>query len=260
MSFLIGILIGTAMVVPGVSGGVIAVIFGIYDKAINSFVNLFKDFKHNFIYLFKIGFGILIGAIWFSNILLFLYKWNTTITKLTFIGLILGGVPSLLSEVKKRYDRVNYLVIIIVFIISLFMFCLSKLNITNMQNNSFFNMFIGGLLYSVGKAVPGISGSFLLMMVGMYDFVLSLIAHPITVALTNIDKVIPFLLGLIIGVIILVNIMNKLLINHVGMTYSIIIGFILGSIPALIPNGISILSVLFMLSGFILSYLLTKSK
>ena len=259
MSFLIGILIGTAMVVPGVSGGVIAVIFGIYDKAINSFVNIFKD-KNNFIYLFKIGTGILIGAIWFSNIILFLYNKNEVMTKLAFIGLILGGIPCLFREIKNNYDKVNYIAIIITLIVSLCTFYLSKLNIITMYNHGFSSMFLSGLLYSIGKAVPGISGSFLLMVFGMYDFVLSLIAHPITIALRNISSVAPFILGLIIGVIVLVNIMSKLLTNHLGITYSIIIGFVLGSIVSLIPTSISILGVLFMICGFLLSYSLTKSK
>ena len=59
------------MVIPGVSGGVIAVIFGIYDKMISSLTNLFKDFKKNFIYLFILGIGILCGLIFFSNIILY---------------------------------------------------------------------------------------------------------------------------------------------------------------------------------------------
>ena len=260
MSFLIGILIGSAMVVPGVSGGVIAVIFGIYDKAINSFVNLLKDFKHNFIYLFKIASGILIGAIWFSNVLLFLYQNNEFLTKLTFIGLIIGGVPCLFKEISMKRDKINYVFLLLAFILSLFMFYLSKLSISGMQNHSFLNMFIGGLLYSIGKAVPGVSGSFLLMVIGMYDFVLSIIAHPITIALSNINKIIPFILGLVLGVIILVNLMHRLLNKHIGITYSIIIGFILGSIPALIPNTINILGIIFMIIGFLLSYYLTKSR
>ena len=100
--FFIGIIIGSAMIVPGVSGAVIAVIFGLYDKMINSITNLFKDFKNNFLFLSVLGLGILIGAVWFSNVLMFLYNKNEFVTKLSFIGFILGGVPFL---VKKRKDQ-----------------------------------------------------------------------------------------------------------------------------------------------------------
>ena len=72
--FLIGILIGTAMIIPGVSGAVIAVIFGVYDKLIASLTNLFKDFKKNMLFLSVLGSGILVGAVWFSNIMMFLYE------------------------------------------------------------------------------------------------------------------------------------------------------------------------------------------
>ena len=74
MLFLKGIVIGIAMVIPGVSGGVIAVVFGIYEKMISSLTNLFKDFKKNFTYLFVLGIGILCGLIFFSNIILYFYE------------------------------------------------------------------------------------------------------------------------------------------------------------------------------------------
>ena len=97
--FLIGILIGTAMIIPGVSGSVIAVIFGVYDKSITALTNLFKNFKKNIIYLFILGSGILTGAIWFSNVMMFLYEKHEIITKFSFIGLILGGIPFLIQHV-----------------------------------------------------------------------------------------------------------------------------------------------------------------
>ena len=106
--FLIGILIGTAMIIPGVSGSVIAVIFGVYDKSIMALTNLFKNFKKNIIYLFVLGSGILIGAIWFSNVMMFLYEKNEIITKFSFIGLILGGIPFLINEIKKKKtEKIN---------------------------------------------------------------------------------------------------------------------------------------------------------
>ena len=104
--FLIGILIGTAMIIPGVSGAVIAVIFGVYDKLIASLTNLFKDFKKNMLFLSTLGSGILVGTIWFSNVMMFLYEKCEVATKLSFIGLILGGVPYLIKEIKSK-DNVS---------------------------------------------------------------------------------------------------------------------------------------------------------
>lgn len=268
--FLIGILIGTAMIIPGVSGSVIAVIFGVYDKSITALTNLFKNFKKNIIYLFILGSGILTGAIWFSNVMMFLYEKHEIITKFSFIGLILGGIPFLINEIKKKKtEKINVKMFLITLLFSLVLWYLSEnlINLTININNSskilnFFLLFLSGFIYSVGKVIPGISGSFLLILIGMYEFVLSIMANPINAVVTSFDKILPFILGLIFGVIVLLKLMKYLLDKKFGLTYSIIIGFVIGSIPALIPkfsfNLEFITGVVVMLLCFTLSYKLTK--
>lgn len=266
--FLVGILIGTAMIVPGVSGAVIAVILGIYDKMIKALTELIKDFKKNFIFLFILGLGILIGAIWFSNVLMFLYDRHGVITKFCFIGLILGGVPYLFKEIKiKGKSDVNYLAVIITFIISIGLLFISKNSFTlNVDSNSIImntiNLILAGIIYSIGKVIPGISGSFLLILIGMYEYVLSVMAHPITIGLSNLNKLIPFLVGLILGVISLLKIVNYLLNKHFSLIYSVIIGFVIGSILVLLPPFSLTISyfigIILMIGGFLLSLKLTK--
>ena len=267
--FFIGILIGTAMIVPGVSGAVIAVIFGVYDKMIESLINLFKDFKKSFIFLFILGLGILIGAVWFSNVLMFLFEKHEVITKFCFIGLILGGVPYLFKEVKNKDCRINYVSSIITFLLSFTLWILSEnylsINLSKVNDSVFINilnLFLAGVIYSVGKVVPGISGSFLLIIIGMYEFVLSVMAHPITFGLMNIGRVIPFLIGLVIGIVSLLKLMSFLLKKHFGLVYSIIIGFVIGSIPALIPVIFNMkdlfIGIIIGIASFYLSYKMTK--
>lgn len=267
--FLIGILIGTAMVIPGVSGAVIAVIFGIYDRAIYSLTNLFKNFKKNFIFLAILGLGISIGTIWFSNVIMFLYEKHQVITKFAFAGLILGGVPFLFKTVKNKKDKVNLLILAITFLFSLILLLFSEKSFnfefnTNDSYNllTFIKLFLTGIIYSIGKVIPGISGSFLLILIGMYEYVLSVISHPISCGLLKINYLIPFVIGLIIGVFILLKIMNYLLKNKFGLTYSIIIGFVLGAIPALFINvnfeQQIIKGVVTMFICFIFSYKLIK--
>ena len=267
--FFVGILIGTAMIIPGVSGGVLAVIFNVYDKMIYSLTNLFKDFKRNFSFLFILGSGIAAGAIWFSKVMMFLYEYHERITKFAFIGLILGGIPYLFNEVKKNTNKnVNYKVIIITFIFSIILWYLSC-NVTQIKldgngNNmllNIFNLFLAGIIYSLGKVIPGISGSFLLIMIGMYEYVLSIISNPFLIGYNDIIKLIPFTAGLIIGIISLLKVMNYLLKNKFRLVYSIIIGFVIGSIPALNP-GITLASdtlkgIIVMIICFILSYRLS---
>lgn len=267
--FLVGILAGSAMVTPGVSGAVITVILGVYDKMINALTNLFNDFKKNITFLIILGIGILIGAVWFSNVIMFLYNKHEVITKFAFIGLIVGGVPFLFKEVKLKKQKISYSVIIFTFFISLTLWFFSKLLFkidldANTSSNimNFIYLFLAGIIYSVGKVIPGISSSFLLIMIGMYEYVLSVMAHPITVGLKQINKLIPFMMGLIVGIIVLLKLIKFLLERNYGLVYSVIIGFVLGSIPVLIPSlELSpnlIIGIFIMISSFILSYKLTK--
>ena len=261
--FLVGILIGSASVIPGVSGAVIAIIFNLYEKSIDALVNLFKDFKNNIIFLIVVGFGVLLGAIWFGNILLFLYEKHETIVKFSFIGLILGGVPNLFSQVNSRGKKINIIVLLITILFSFILLILTSNVISAKTNLNFINLFIGGFIYSIGKVIPGISGSFLMILLGMYEFVLQVISHPITYGLLNIGKVIPFSMGLIIGVLILINLVNKLFNKYFSLMYSIIIGLVIGSISVLIPAMLTIkillIGIVVMIFSFLLSYMLLKS-
>ena len=119
------------------------------------------------------------------------------------------------------------------------------------------NLFLAGIIYSIGKVIPGISGSFLLILIGMYEYVLSVLSHPITVGLANLNKLVPFLFGLVLGVVLLLKIVNYLLSKHFSLLYSVIIGFVLGSILILVPSnsfdisyfiGVILMSICFLLS------------
>ena len=268
--FLIGILIGTAMIIPGVSGSVIAVIFGVYDKSITALTNLFKNFKKNIIYLFVLGSGILTGAVWFSNVMMFLYEKCEIVTKLSFVGLILGGVPYLIKEIKSKDNgKINFLALLLTFLLSVLFWYISqnvlKINF-NVESSSylvkFLLLFLSGIIYSIGKIIPGVSGSFLLIIIGMYEFVLSLISNPIHMVVRNFNKVVPFLLGFILGIIILLKLVNNLLEKKFSLTYSIIIGFVLGSVWALVPkfnfSKEYVIGIIIMIFSFTLSYKLSK--
>ena len=96
-----GICIGAGAILPGISSGVFCVILGIYDKLVSSVLNLFKDFKKNFLYLLPFGIGAFIGIILFGNLLKFLYTSYPMQTKYSFIGLILGSIPLMIKDVHK---------------------------------------------------------------------------------------------------------------------------------------------------------------
>ena len=273
-NIMIGITIGGGMILPGVSGGVLAVIFGIYEKMLDSVANFFKDIKKNSLFLGPIIIGLIIGVLLFGKILFFLFDNYEMQAKYTFMGLILGGVPTLFKEIEKKgNEKTKTLILLISFIISIALFVLGKekLNIdfSNQLDSgliSFGLLFLTGFLFISGKIIPGISSSFLLMLIGMYQFLLNVLNNPFGLPKNEYMQFIPFSLGVVVGAAILIKMIRYLLKNKFSATYSAIIGFVIGSISAIYP-GITfdfhgIISIILFALGIIVSYFisLTTSK
>ncbi len=268
-NLIVGLIIGIGLIMPGVSGGVIAVILNVYDKIVFSLNNILKQPKQSLKLLIPIIIGASIGVVFIGKIIQYLlFEKNYNQVYFVFIGLILGSIPKLISKVKEKH-KPNYFLIFISFSLSLLLFIFGK-NIVNLsiENNitsqSFIYLFLTGFIFSIGKIVPGISSSFLLMLVGTYEYFLKLLTNPISTISNNLIDFLYLLLGMLFGILILVKLMNYLLKKHYVGTYSIIIGFVIGSIYAIYP-GISldlkgIFSVVILIISFIFSYLFTIKK
>jgi len=259
-NLLYGIIIGIGFIIPGVSGGVLATILGIYDKIIDKLINFKKDIKNNVLYLSPLLIGIIIGVLIFSKFILYMLDNNLEFISYVFIGLILGCIPYLIKEIKIHTTKS---ILFIPFFISL-LFGLSLYLIENnfieqtITNPNFFTMFIAGILYSFGKLIPGISGAALLMLLGIYKYFLAIIANPLALTFNIFLKFIPFILSFIISSIFIIKLIHYLLSKHFRITYSAIIGFVISSILFIYPGTISILSILIALLSFIISYTLSK--
>ncbi len=261
-----GTLIGTGIILPGVSGSVIAIMLGVYDKIIYLLNDNSKNILNKIKELFPLLIGMLIGIIFFGNILLYLFKKYEIQLCYIFIGLILGGVPTLLNELKKNKSNINYKFLTITFLISLFLVILSNSNTIFFQMNpnqiSFPSLFIAGILYISGKIIPGISSSFFMIVLGLYDYILKMISNPFSLTIFEYIKFIPFILGVIVGLLILIKLINYLLSNYFAKTYSAIIGFVIGSVFAIFP-GMKLelsyfISIILMLLSFIFTYKMSK--
>jgi len=260
--FISGILIGTCMILPGVSGSVVAIMLGIYDKVI-----ILLNSNNNNIYKIKkllpLCIGLLIGVFLFGNILLIFYNKYTFYVMYIFMGLILGSIPILFRELESKNKKINIFSLSISFIISLLLFITPKFINFEINNKfNFINLFFGGFLYISGKIIPGISSSFFLMVLGLYEYLLKIITNPFNIRLELLITLLPFFLGVIVGLYLLIKLINYLFKNHFSKTYSSIIGFILGSIIAIYPgielsiNGI--LAFILMIVSFELVNKLTK--
>ena len=123
-NFFKGFIIGIGKIIPGVSGAMLAISMGIYDKALNYISNFRENKKESIKYLFPISLGIILSIIFFSKIISISLNNFYLITMLFFVGLIIGGIPSITCKVKKQ----DYFIVIISFII---FFLLSISNINN---------------------------------------------------------------------------------------------------------------------------------
>ena len=168
-----GIALGAGAILPGISSGVICVIFGIYEKLLNCVLNFFKNIKENFKILFPIVLGAFIGIILFGNILKYLFYAYPIQIKFIFIGLILGSIPSLIKQAYYRKTfRLHYLLYLIAsLILAIFLVILeNKLSISS-SNTSFSipYLILSGFFMSAGVIVPGVSSTLILMLLGVYD-------------------------------------------------------------------------------------------
>lgn len=260
INFLKGIAISISQLIPGVSGGTIAIILGIYDKLLHAVNNILKDFKNQYKLLLEVGFGAVVGILLFSSIIEVAFNKYPIQLGYLFIGIILGGAPLMYKKSKIKKIRIsNVLYFISGFIIVYFM---GKLNsgvsdeiITTLTLTSTLLLFLGGILIAVALILPGISGSFMLYVLGLYGTVLSAINQ------RNIIVLIPLLLGGIAGTLMTSNIIEKLLLKYPEQTYILIFGFILGSVFSVFPGFAfpqSIVGIILGILGFIFIYKISK--
>ena len=241
-NIIVGSLIGTGLILPGVSGAVLAIAFGVYDEIIESIANLFKNFKKNVLFLTPFLIGMLLGVVLFGNFLLYLFNNYEVITKTAFLGLILGSLPIIIEKVRtnnKLNFKVNYFLIALILGVVLFLFDQTfKIDdsVANIDFYFYIKTFIGGILFSLGKIIPGISSSFMLMILGMYEYIINIIAHPFTSLMNQPVIIITFLIGFLFGIVLFSKTVSYLIKNYQYESYSSILGFLIGSLLILVPK------------------------
>lgn len=240
----------------GISSGVLCVVFGIYEKLLDSVLNFFKDIKKNTKFLLPILLGAGIGILIFSNILNYLFYYFPLQTKSIFIGLILGCIPSLIKDVNSKQPfKLRYLIFtIITFIICIFFIYLENfLYFSNNIEINYFYLVICGFVMSIGIVVPGVSSTAILMLLGIYNIYLTSLSS------IYFPVLIPMGIGLIIGGIVFMILTKFLLKKFYAQTFFSIIGFTLGSIFVIIPEISFDLSGVICLLCIILGFVISKS-
>jgi len=258
-----GILIGIGAILPGISSGVLCVILGIYECLVSRVLHFFKNIKENFLFFLPLIIGAGISIIFVSKILLFLLENYKVPTSFVFIGLILGCVPGIFKHAnldsKHKNPFLKYLFLTFTLTFSIYLIVLGKssnLPVLTIENISILDLLKNGFLMSAGVVIPGISNTEILMLLGSYNIYLE------SLATLNLHILVPMGIGLIIGAILFLKLIEFLFLKFKTYTYYAIIGFTLGSIFVILPNFefnlTFIFSIILMFVSFFTSYKLSS--
>ena len=213
-----GFIIGIGKVLPGISGSVLAISMGIYDKIIDAFSNFFKDVKKNFLFLIQILIGISIAIIIGSKVINYFINHFYTLTMFTILGFIVGTIPSLIN--KTKYNKKNFILSIISFLVTFFLNNFLKFNISI----NAFSTVLFGLIEAFTSIVPGISGTAIFINLGVYTYILNGISS------IDFNFLVFYVIGALSGLIIFSKIINFFLKKRENEFEAIINGLVIASV------------------------------
>ncbi len=264
--------IGIAMIIPGVSGGTIAVLFNVYDKLIGAISDLRKDFKKSFFYLLPIVLGALVGIAAMFFPLKYAIEYAPMPTILLFAGLMVGSCPKLFKDTYKKGFKWTDIIAVVLpfaFVVGIcFIPALGQANLgADMPVWGYFVLILIGAVASCALVVPGVSGSLLLLIFGYYQPVLDTVSALLTSFGHSLLVLALFAVGLIVGFFTIAKLMKFLMKKFPRGTGWAILGFVFGSIPAIFLteefttapiDGVQIaIGAILCLAGVIASFALT---
>jgi len=267
-----GMIIGIANIIPGVSGGTLMIILGIYQDVINTISHFFKNIKKNLKFIIPLGIGMILSILLLSKLISVCLKNYPFSTTLFFVGLILGGIPLLWNKTKAAKGKwSNWLVFGITFtIVITFAFLKSGNSVVSLENLGLFGyimLFIVGMISAATMVIPGISGSFVLMLLGYYEPIVNTIKDLTNFSLLghNILILIPFGLGIVVGIVLVAKVIEYLFKRYPIKTYYGVLGFVIASLIAIIKPIVTIhtslleiiIAIILIIIGGIITYKLS---
>lgn len=272
-----GFIIGLANLIPGVSGGTLAITLGIYEKLIDILSHFFSNFKKNIVYLLPLILGIAISFLTLSKVISYCLATYLFATIMFFLGAILGGLPMLFKKIKgTKPGVIHILVFILAFAAVLGALALGGGKAVVLGSVNFvliLKLIVIGALASATMVVPGVSGSALLMTLGYYQPIINVLKDLTTVSNLgyNLSILVPFGVGVIAGILLIAKLIEYLLRKFEVKTYYGIIGFVISSAVAIIyqnffMNGLvsfgiaeGIIGVVLCIGGFFAAYKLGEN-
>lgn len=233
-TFIKGFIIGTSMLIPGMSGGTMAVILNVFDELVSLLSNIKKHFKENIGKLLIYGISIGLGLILLAKPVLILFETYPFPSYYFFVGAIIGTLPVLFSKFKgEKIKPLNLIFLALGILIALSIMLIPKnvldIDLSIFPLNSIYFLLIGFII-AIAMVLPGISGSYILLIFGLYEKVLTLISD------IEVYPIIFMGIGAVIGIFSLAKILDKEISRHPQATYLFISGFLIGSLFQIFPG------------------------
>ena len=271
-----GCIIGVANIIPGVSGGTMAVILNVYDKLIDSVIGIKKHIKESLTFLIPVIIGGGLGIFGFAKLLKYLIANFPMPTFFFFIGLILGTVPMIFKKVLTSKDGTKKFNIYTIIPFTVFFGIMIALSFFNTENASstqiqldlinWIYIFFGSALAAMCMIIQGVSGSMILMILGLYSTVLSAIADIFKNFSGSVMILIPAGLGIILGLLGGAKLIDMCLKKFPQMTFAGILGLMLGSLLSIYNNSNfnldvqGIIAIIALLAGFAVAFIFGNEK
>lgn len=256
--FFKGIIVGLGGVAPGLSGSVLLIIFGLYQKTLDALGSLLKDFRKNLRFLLPLVAGMFLGVLLFSKAIDFFLNHYEMPTRFCFLGLILGTLPMVWQEVKKEgFSRKYYGVIILAALAGTWFFTVNPNAFPQVTDPNLLQKLLLGVAVAATAIIPGVDPAVFLSTLGLYEMYVS--------ALANVDLsiLIPMVGGLAVGAVAISFTMSLLFKRFYTASFSVIFGIFLSMIPNMLTencvlgwNGPSAVSVVVLILGILISWFL----
>ncbi|MDC3417043.1 DUF368 domain-containing protein [Aquibacillus salsiterrae] len=258
-----GLLMGASDVVPGVSGGTIAVVLGIYDRLIQAINGFFsKEWKQQLGFLIPLGIGIVTAVFVLADLIEWLFEHYPGPTQFAFLGLIVGVLPYLFhkSDAKQTFkiQHIFLLLIGIIIVASMLFFRSAETEpVQTITTSTYLWLFFSGFIASSAMILPGISGSFMLLVIGSYTTILNAVSE------FKLDIIVVVVVGIGLGIIFMSKIIHYFFEKYTTGTFAVVIGLVMGSVVVIFPgwpasSGEMIISVVTFAVGLLVAFLLGR--
>ena len=256
--FLKGIIVGLGGVAPGLSGSVLLIIFGLYQKTLDALGSLLTNFRKNLRFLAPLVAGMFLGVLLFSKLIDFFLNAYEMPTRFCFLGLILGTLPMVWQEVRKEgFSRKYYAVIVLAAALGTWFFTVNPSAFPQVTDPTLLQKLLLGVAVAATAIIPGVDPAVCLSTLGLYEMYVAALAN------LELSVLIPMVGGLAVGAVAISFSMSWLFRRFYTASFSVIFGIFLSMIPNMLTedcvlgwNGASVVSGVVLVLGFLVSWYL----